>query len=163
MITTFTYGSSTTAGESTAGNVAGYLYQTHIQRGETGTAILQSQQQYFKHTANSFDTHPVANVTRYRNTDGTGGQTTSFSYTYFSSSHQIESVTTTLPTVTTAQNGPNSADVSYQERLRESAHAKTTPFRCIHRQQTKAENGRKVITRQNRAISLHLAANRLSS
>ena len=56
--------------------------------------------------------YPVANVTQYRNTDGSGDQTTTYAYTWFSGAIQPESVTTTLPTVTTAQNGSNSANSS---------------------------------------------------
>ncbi len=44
-----------------------------------------------------------------RNDNGTAGQTTSYSYTFLSGTNQIESTTVTLPAVTTAQNGSNSA------------------------------------------------------
>ena len=47
----------------------------------------------------------------YLNSDETGGRTTSFAYTWIASLNAIKSITTTLPTVTTGQNGPNSADV----------------------------------------------------
>ena len=68
------YYTSTTAGESTAGGVAGYLNQTGLQRGETGTSILQSTTQYFQHTGGGATVNPVATSTVYRNTDGTGGR-----------------------------------------------------------------------------------------
>ena len=42
------YYSSTTATASTAGGVAGRLYQTWVQQGETGTPVYQSSQTYFK-------------------------------------------------------------------------------------------------------------------
>jgi hypothetical protein len=45
----------------------------------------------------------------YRNDNGTGGQTTTFTYTWQGTTTQAASVTTTMPTVTTAQNGPNTA------------------------------------------------------
>src|SRR5207247_6121944 len=71
-------------------------------------------QQYYARTGGSITVYPMATTTRYRNTDGTGGQTTSYSYTWQGSTTQAEPVTTTLPTVTTAQNGPGTADVSVQ-------------------------------------------------
>ena len=112
LIYTTTYSTSTTAGESTAGEVAGYVKETHLQRGETGTAIKQSAFQYFAHTGGGNTVNPSANQTVYRNTDGTGGQTTSYTYTWFASSTQMESVTVNLPIVSSGQNGPGTADVS---------------------------------------------------
>src|SRR5262249_59759299 len=55
--------------------------------------------------------YPVATSTIYRNTDGTGGETTSIAYTWFASSTLPQSVTVTKPVVTAAQNGPGTADV----------------------------------------------------
>lgn len=91
------YAASTTATSSTPGNVAGYLQDTKIKQGELGTAILTSAQQYIAHTANSITIYPPANTTGYRNTDGTGTETTSYSYTFFTSTNQIQSISTTLP------------------------------------------------------------------
>ncbi|MCI0463316.1 MAG: hypothetical protein L0Z62_40735, partial [Gemmataceae bacterium] len=110
LITKFDYYTSTTATGTTAGSVAGYLQQTKVQRGESGTAIVVSAQDYYARSANGTTIVPVASSTVYANTDGTGGRTTNFSYTWFGSTAQVESVTVTHPTVTTAQNGPNSAD-----------------------------------------------------
>ena len=109
LVTNYGFGISTTATTSTAGNVTGYLKSISIQQGETGTAIPQQDYTYIARTANSQTTYHPASSTVYRNTNGTGGQTTSMAYTWVSSSQQIESKTITLPTVTTAQNGPNSA------------------------------------------------------
>jgi len=90
----------------------GYELSGNTQLGETGTAISEGTQQYLSRTSGSITTYHMAGSTRYRNSDGTGGQTTSNSYTWQGSTMQAESVTATLPTVTTAQNGPNSADSS---------------------------------------------------
>jgi RHS repeat-associated protein len=109
LVTAYTYASSTTATTSTPGDAAGYLKQVDIKHGETGTAIPQSALTYIKRTANSQDFFFVASSTVYRNDNGTGGQTTTTSYTWQGTTAQPESVTTTLPTVTTAQNGSNSA------------------------------------------------------
>jgi RHS repeat-associated protein len=111
LVTLFDYASSTTAGETTAGSAAGYQEDTQVQQGETGTAGLQSSTQYFKHAASSSTVYPVATQTVYRNTDGTGGETTSFSYTWFSGTTQMQSVAVSKPVVSSAENGPGTADV----------------------------------------------------
>src|SRR5206468_1221383 len=111
-IDTITYGSSTTATTSTAGDVLGLEKQRSVQQGETGTAILQHAQQYLVHTVGSVSTYVIANETNYRNTDGTGAETTSNSDTWFSSSQMLQSVATSLPTVSSGQNGPGSADTA---------------------------------------------------
>jgi YD repeat-containing protein len=111
LVTTTSYFSSTTATDTSAGGVAGYVYQSAIQSGETVTSVLQSANQYFQHSGGGATVNPVASTTVYRNTDGTGGETTSYSYAWFSSSTRMQSMQITHPTVTTAENGPNSADV----------------------------------------------------
>src|SRR5436189_102414 len=50
LIENVSYGTSTTATSSTAGDVNGYEKQRSLQRGETGTAILQSSHQYYSRT-----------------------------------------------------------------------------------------------------------------
>jgi hypothetical protein len=110
LIATTSYYTSTTATETTPGGVIGYQYQTHLKRGELGTAVLQSTTQYYAHTGGGATVYPVATETRYRNTDGTGAQTTSYSYTWFANSTQMESLTVTQPVVSAAQNGPGVAD-----------------------------------------------------
>src|SRR5206468_2402113 len=49
LITITSYGSSTTATSSTAGNVEGYVQEVDIKHGETGTAIPQETMQYISH------------------------------------------------------------------------------------------------------------------
>src|SRR5262249_55489705 len=109
LVETFVYGASTTATSGSAGNVLGYLQDTNIQRGELGTAVKQSNQQYFAQTGAS-TIYPVANRSVYRNTDGTGAETTSNSYTWFTGTTQMQSVTVSLPVISSAQNGPGTAD-----------------------------------------------------
>src|SRR5439155_9614164 len=101
LIVDYVYGSSTTATSSSAGNVLGYLQDVKIQKGELGTAIEQSNQQYFSQTGAS-TIYPVATQTVYRNTDGTGGETTSLSYTWFTGTTQMQSLTVTKPVISTA-------------------------------------------------------------
>jgi hypothetical protein len=105
------YGTSTTATSSNPGDVAGYLKDTKVEQGQQGTAILIGGQQYFSQTANGVTIFPLANTTSYRNTNGTGGETTGYAYTFFTGTNQIQSITTTLPTVTSGENGPGTADV----------------------------------------------------
>jgi hypothetical protein len=110
LIQTTSYYSSTTAGETTAGGVDGYVYQTSVQHGEDGTAVLQSTTDYFQHSGGGLTVNPVADTTVYRNDNGTGDETTSYAYTWYPGSAQAESITVTLPTVTSGQNGPGTAD-----------------------------------------------------
>jgi RHS repeat-associated protein len=105
------YYATTTAGETTAGGVAGYWQDTKLQQGKTGPLILQATVQYFAHTAGGATVAPMATQTVYRNTDGTGAETTSYSYTWFSGTTRKQSVAVSLPTISAAQNGPGTADV----------------------------------------------------
>src|SRR5262249_44808243 len=52
------YCGGTTATETTAGGVAGYYKDTLLQRGQSGTPVLQESKQYFIHKTN-----PVVDVT----------------------------------------------------------------------------------------------------
>ncbi len=110
LVTTYAYGASTTATSSTAGNSPTQVQTVAVSQGETGTSVPQFAYDYYKRTVNSFDFFFLANATQYRNTNGTGGQTTSYAYTWQGSTSQPDQITVTKPTVTTAQNGPNSAD-----------------------------------------------------
>ena len=112
LVTTYAYAGSTTATGTTAGDVAGYLTQMDIRQGETGTASPQEAWTYYQRTAGGATVSPVATDTVFRNDDGTGGQTTSYAYTWFSGTTLQESVTVTLPTVTTGQNGPGTPDTA---------------------------------------------------
>ena len=49
--------------------------------------------------------YPVASQTTYANEDGTGAITTTYAYTWYSGTFQIQEQTTTLPAVSTGQNG----------------------------------------------------------
>jgi len=111
LIATTDYYTTTTAGETTAGGVAGFEQDNKIQQGSAGTAITLDATQYFQHTANGISVDPVATHTRYRNTDGTGAETASWSYTWFTASTLMQSEQVTSPTISSTQNGPGTADV----------------------------------------------------
>ena len=105
------YYSSTGATSSTAGGVKGYYDDTKLQQGETATAILQDTRTYFSNTnGSSVTVYPLAAETVYRNTNGTGGETTNHSYTWYSGTNQPQTISVTLPNIPTAENGPNTTD-----------------------------------------------------
>jgi RHS repeat-associated protein len=106
------YYASTTAGETTAGGVTGYQQDTKLEQGQQGTAITQETWQYFQHTAGGASVDPLATDTVYRNTDGTGAETTCYAYTWFSGTTQMQSEAVSAPVISVAENGPGTADVT---------------------------------------------------
>src|SRR5258707_12128510 len=102
----------TTATNATAGDVAGYLQNHQLQQGQGGAAITQDSQQYIANTANGSTIYLVASTAAYRNTNGTGAETTTNSYTFFSGTNQIQSLSVSLPVISSSQNGPGTADSS---------------------------------------------------
>jgi len=112
LITLYDYYATSTATETTPGGVIGYQQDTKIEQGQQGTPILQETWQYYMHTANGISVVPLATDTVYRNTDGTGAETTSYSYDWYPGTVQMQSQTTTLPVISAAQNGPSVADQS---------------------------------------------------
>jgi YD repeat-containing protein len=109
LITIYSYSASTTASTSSAGAVEGYLEEVSLQRGELGDEAPQSTMQYIARTVSSKTIFLSASTTVYTNDDGTGGLTTGLEYTFTSGSFQVAALTITAPTVTTSQNGPNTA------------------------------------------------------
>jgi RHS repeat-associated protein len=103
------YYSTTTATPTTPGGVASFVEDTAIQNGQYSTPVLQQTTQYFAQSVNGSDVFPVANSTVYTNSDGTGAETTNYSYTWFPNTVQMQSATVTAPTVSAAQNGSGSA------------------------------------------------------
>jgi RHS repeat-associated protein len=111
LIQVIDYATTTTATSSAPGNVAGYYQDNKIQQGQSGALILQNSVQYFSQTAGGITIYPLANSTVYRNTDGTGPETTSYTSTFFSGTNQIQSIAISLPVISSTQNGPGTADV----------------------------------------------------
>jgi RHS repeat-associated protein len=113
LIQTWAYGTSTTATSTTAGDVLGYAKSTGLQQGESGTSVAQWAQAYLERDNGSgLKSYPLASYTQYRNDNGTGGQTTTYAYTFVTGTNQIASSTVTLPTVSTGQNGSGTADTA---------------------------------------------------
>jgi RHS repeat-associated protein len=109
-ITRIDYYATITATETTPGGAAGYYEDTTLQQGQLGTPILQNSTQYFAHSGGGATVYPEATSTVYRNTDGTGAETTQYAYTWYPSTVRIESQTGTQAEITAGQNGPGVAD-----------------------------------------------------
>jgi RHS repeat-associated protein len=109
LVEVYAYASSTTATGTTSGDVADYPTSRAVRQGETGTDIPQEAWTYYERSAGGGTKVVLATDTVYRNDDGTGGQTKSFSFTWYSGTTQPSGVTETLPAVTTAENGSNTS------------------------------------------------------
>ncbi|VTR98885.1 rhs repeat-associated core domain-containing protein : YD repeat protein OS=Isosphaera pallida (strain ATCC 43644 / DSM 9630 / IS1B) GN=Isop_2419 PE=4 SV=1: RHS_repeat: PT-HINT [Gemmata massiliana] len=109
LVTNYTYGASTTATTLVPGDAVWYLKTIAIRQGETSTAVPKESLTYIMNTVGGLNFFHLASDTVYRNDNGTGGQTTNYAYTFLAGTNQPATVTATLPTVTTAQNGSNSA------------------------------------------------------
>jgi len=98
----FDYYATTNLG---TGAVANYVQNKKIKQGELGAPILQESFTFTSRTGSAGTIYPLAARTKYRNSDGTGSQTTSFSYTWQGTTTQISQKTTAFPAVPTNQNG----------------------------------------------------------
>src|SRR5579883_2482437 len=112
LLTRYDYYTTTTADETTAGGVVNYLEDAQIQQGQQGTLIPQETWQYYAHASGGQTLAPVATDTVYRNDDGTGAETTTYTYTWYGDTSEIASQTESDPVVTGAQNGPGTPDVT---------------------------------------------------
>jgi RHS repeat-associated protein len=112
LITYYDYYTSTTATETAAGGVLGYLQDEQIALGQQGTLVPQETWQYYAHLVGSQTVAPVATDTVYRNTGGGGAQTTTYGYSWFAGTALLQSETVTAPPVSAAENGPGAADVT---------------------------------------------------
>jgi RHS repeat-associated protein len=101
-----------TTTSSMDGSVAGYQEDVQIEQGDQGTPIPQETWTYTQQTVGSVTVSPLASDTVYRNTGGTGGETTTYTYSWFTDTVQIESEETSLPVISTDDNGSGSADTS---------------------------------------------------
>ena len=106
LITDYSYSDPTSS-------PAGALLEVSLQNGSSGTPVPQESYTYVSNTdSSSLAVYQFATDTVFRDDAGDIGEETSYSYTYFSGTNQIETLTTTLPTVTTAQNGSGTAAVT---------------------------------------------------
>ena len=98
----FTLVSTGAAIEEYAYNSDGLLAYTTVRNGTAGTANKLREYTYVSGHGN---VRPVASETVYRNEGNSGPITTGYAYAWHGTTNQISSRTTTLPTVTTAENG----------------------------------------------------------
>jgi hypothetical protein len=111
LITLYDYPGSTTATSSTAGDAVGYLKDTKVEQGQGGTPLLLSAEQYYQRSGSEGTIYPTATQTAYRNSDDTGGETTSYSYTWQGGTDREQSVAVSAPVASSGENGPGTADV----------------------------------------------------
>ena len=90
-----------------AGEASGYLKSTSIKNGASGTAVKQKLLKYANHTEAGNTISKISSETIYRTEAGGGTDpiTTTHAYTYHPGTLQVKKQTTTLPVISTAQNG----------------------------------------------------------
>jgi YD repeat-containing protein len=113
LIRSYAYATTTTAGETTAGNVAGYLQEAFIQQGQQGTLIRQQAWTYYAHSYNGQSIAPIASTSLFRGNDiNSAEQPTSYFYTWYSGTAQLQSEQEDAPLISAAENGPATSDVT---------------------------------------------------
>ncbi|TWT37190.1 tRNA(Glu)-specific nuclease WapA precursor [Posidoniimonas corsicana] len=106
------YYTSTTATDTTSGGVASFFKASKVQQGTSGTPVLEQAQDYYVQTESGRTNVVLASDEVYRNTNGTGAETTSYAYTWFTDTVAVESIAVSLPVASASQNGSGSADVT---------------------------------------------------
>jgi RHS repeat-associated protein len=84
---------------------AGLVATRSVQQGSLGTPVIRSSYTYATQSARGATVHPISTSTVYRNADGTGAITTSYSYQWYPGTVQVQQRTKTFPDVPPAQNG----------------------------------------------------------
>lgn len=102
-----------------SGAAAGYVSARKLQNGSAATPVLQQTLEYAAYTVENVTIHPVSKQTVYRNEAGTDPIQTTYDYSFYSGTFQIQQTTTTLPVVSSAQNGTGVAATrkTYQDTL----------------------------------------------
>jgi RHS repeat-associated protein len=108
LIKVIDYYSSTNIG---SGQVKNYVSAIKVRQGQTGSDVLVRSFTYTSQSDTDGNTiYPLATIVDYPDaTNSSITITTSFAYTWHSGTTQMATRTTTLPVVSTAQNGSNSA------------------------------------------------------
>ena len=97
-------------------NSLGLLQYKQERKGTLGTPVRLMETTYATRTVAGLGTvNPVATETVYRNDDATGGITTSYAYEWFSGTLQMSKRTTTMPVVSTGENGSGVAAQKIEE------------------------------------------------
>jgi hypothetical protein len=108
LVNVFDYYTSTNATPDVAGGVAGYERDVQVQQGQLFPIMLNAAA-YTLHANNGINVFRPGSTTLYR-TGGGGPETTTYSYSWFSNSFQPQVVTVNMPSISSGQNGPGSAD-----------------------------------------------------
>ena len=87
------------------------LAEIRIQDGSSGTLVLLRTFTYTSQTVGGITVNPISQQVAYQSTFGTVAIPTSWSYSWYSGTVQIQQRTTTLPLVSTSNNGSGTADV----------------------------------------------------
>jgi hypothetical protein len=119
------YYPTTTATSTTPGGAAGSYEDSKLEQGKSGTPILQRMDQYIARTGGSITIYPPANSTVYRNPDGSGAETTSYSYLWQGATTQPQQEFVSEPTISAAQTRPD------LHRVRRPG--KSLPDQCLQR------------------------------
>ena len=104
-----TAGSSSSSGSNSAPD--GYVKSEQIKKGQLGNPITLRSWEYTSHTAGDATVFPVSKEVRYPDeANPTQQSVTSYAYTFHTSTTQIAQQTTTLPVISTTQNGSGTAN-----------------------------------------------------
>ncbi|MCL2623010.1 MAG: hypothetical protein FWD31_05015, partial [Planctomycetaceae bacterium] len=99
-----------------SGQPNGYLYREIVKNGSGGTEIVTKQYEYVSQTANGQTSWFIAKVTEYPTENMTNPAVIQYTYTFFVNSMQMQQRTTTLPAVSTNNNG-NATTATRVERF----------------------------------------------
>jgi RHS repeat-associated protein len=105
------FSQTTTATDTVPGGVAGFVRATGVRNGEFGAAIVQATATYMQRTASGRTTTLPATQTVYAGERFTGARTTSYAYTWYAGTTQVQSMTESLPVVAADENGPGMPDM----------------------------------------------------
>ena len=102
--------------------------------------MLLNSQTYIAHSAGPDTIYPEASYTEYANPNGTGGRMTSFTYTWYPSTLQMLSKTTTLPRVAAGQNGSDAAGSTVDSSISLTRNVPSTTPRMFIRPPPRASD-----------------------
>lgn len=124
FVRSYTYYTTTTATPSTPGGATGYLQYEQVQQGRSSFPVKLSQKTYFQRSTTDDDPaalpvtiFPVATKTAFQSDNSIAPQpsVTSYIYSWFFATVQLQQKVTTLPVITTAQNGSNIAATQQEQ------------------------------------------------
>jgi hypothetical protein len=113
LIEKVNYYNSSSASLTSSGGVINYEQDITDQQGSGGSAQEQESWSYIAHNYSGGATvYALATDTTYGLANGYDPRTTSYSYNWFSVTNAISSSTTTVPQISTADNGSNSSNAA---------------------------------------------------